>query len=167
LDKFAALPTGTKLVLVAGVLLFFDLFLTWQSVEVDFGGGNTVSRGLDGWDFWGLLIGLLTLALLAVVIIRETESEVMLEARWDVVPLALACVIFAMAIVKNIRDEASAWPSYLGIALAGVMIAGAAIEWARNRSDESPVQAQWQPQPAGPSDASPIATDRRSDEPRW
>jgi hypothetical protein len=167
MERFAALPTGTKLVLVASVLLFFDLFLTWQSVEVDFGGGNTVSRGLDGWDFWGLLIGLLTLALLAIVIIRETESELMLEARWDIVPLAISSVILAMAIVKNIRDEASAWPSYLGIAFAGVMVAGTFIEWVRNRSEESPAQSQWQPQPAGPSDASPIATDRRSDEQRW
>jgi hypothetical protein len=83
------------------------------------------------------------------------------------VPLAISSVILAMAIVKNIRDEASAWPSYLGIAFAGVMVAGTFIEWVRNRSEESPAQSQWQPQPAGPSDASPIATDRRSDEQRW
>ena len=167
MERIAALPTGTKLVLGAGALLFIDLFLTWQSMEVDFGGGVQVTRGLDGWDFWGLLIGLLTLALLTVVLIRESEAELMLEARWDVVPLVLASVILLLTIVKNLRDAASAWPSYLGIALAVVVVAGALLEWLRNRSDESPVQAMWQPQPAGPSESSSITTERRSDEPRW
>jgi hypothetical protein len=165
LDRIAALSIGTKLMLGAGALLFIDLFLTWQTLELEFGRGQTVTRALDGWDFWGLLIGLLTLALLTVVVVRQTEAEVMLEPRWDLVPLALGTVTLALTVVKSVRDAESAWPSYLGIVLAGVVVVGAFLEWFGNRSDESPVQ-QWQP--ARATEGSTLA-ERGSDEPtaRW
>ena len=44
--------------LVAAALLVVDLFLTWQSLEVDFGPPGTATSLLDGWDAWGLLIAL-------------------------------------------------------------------------------------------------------------
>jgi hypothetical protein len=163
LDRVAALSTGTKLMVGAGALLFLDLFLTWQTLELEFGRGQTVTRALDGWDFWGLLIGVLTLALLAVVIVRQTEAEVMLDARWDVLPLALGTVVLALTVVKSVRDAESAWPSYLGIVLAGVVVVGAFLEWLQSRASEAP--APWQAQAASPADSTAIA-DRASDETR-
>lgn len=155
--------------LAAGSLLLVDLFLTWQSTEVDFGPQLQVTKGLDGWDFWGLWMGLLTLALLAVVIVRESEAEVMLDGRWDVVPLVLGGLVLAMAVVKNLRDVDSTWASYLGVALAAALAVGAFLDWARTRSDEVPVHSAWQAQPAGMSHGSPSPPERGADEPdvKW
>ncbi len=36
MESIKALSRSTKLVLVAGTLLFVSLFLTWQNLEVDF-----------------------------------------------------------------------------------------------------------------------------------
>lgn len=166
MERIAAFSLGTKLMVGGGTLLFLDLFLTWQTLELDFGGGNTVTRALDGWDFWGLLIGLLTLALLAVVIVRETDAEAMLEPRWDVLPLALSTVVLALTVVKNVRDAESSWASYAGILLAGVVVAGALLEWYRNRSDESGAQL-WQPQPARAGEPASFADRSSDDSARW
>ena len=59
MERFKALSTGPKLLLVATPLLFASLFFTWQKLEVDFGRAGRAEALLDGWDFWGLLIGLL------------------------------------------------------------------------------------------------------------
>jgi hypothetical protein len=168
-DRIATFSTGTKLVLAAGGLLFVDLFLTWQATELDFGPNLQVTKGLDAWDFWGLLIGLLTLALLAIVIIRESDAEVLLDSRWDVVPLVLGGLVFVIAVVKNLRDSDSTWASYLGVALAAAMAVGAFLDWTRTRSDDIPVHSAWQPQPAGMSQGSAGPSERSSDEPdlKW
>ena len=65
------LSTGSKVLLIAGILLLIDSFLQWQRVCIDFGGvaglGNTCG-GVNAWSgsgsFFGLLMGLCTLALL-------------------------------------------------------------------------------------------------------
>jgi hypothetical protein len=163
LDKIAALPTGTKLVLGAGVLLFLDLFLTWQSLPVDYG-RFTVTRGLDGWDFWGLLIGLLTLALLAVVILQQMEfEEFEFDGRWDLVPLGLGGLILLLTLGKNLGDSHSTVQSYVGVVLASVVAVGAYLDWSRTRSGEVPVHSAWRPQPAGPSESSAVR-ERKTDE---
>ena len=54
--KFKALSQGSVIVFVAGPLLFFSLFFTWQYVEVDYGRAGVAKISLDGWDGWGLLI---------------------------------------------------------------------------------------------------------------
>ena len=56
METFKALSRGTQLVLLAGPLLIFSLFFTWQRVEVDYGRAGTAVQTLDGFDFWGLLI---------------------------------------------------------------------------------------------------------------
>lgn len=169
MDRIAAFSTGTKLVIAAGALLFIDLFLTWQTIELDFGPGVDVSQGQDGWDVWGLLIAVLTLALLAIVAIRETDTELLLDSRWDRVPLILGGLVFVLAVVKNLRDADSTWASYLGVALAAVVAVGTFIDWLGSRSDEIDVHSAWRPerQPAGP--AKPGRSDPTADEPnaKW
>ena len=63
--KFKALSRGSQLVLVAGPLLLFSLFFTWQNVEVDYGRAGVATLPLDGWDAWGLLLALLVMATVA------------------------------------------------------------------------------------------------------
>ena len=59
MEKFKALSRGTQLVLVAGPLLFLSLFFTWQTLAVDYGPAGIAEPPQDGWDAWGLLIGML------------------------------------------------------------------------------------------------------------
>jgi len=77
MERIKGLSTGSKIVLGCGMLLFFSLFFTWQNLQVDFGRAGIATLELDGWDFWGLLIGLVTLAVVGlVVVVHATEVEV-------------------------------------------------------------------------------------------
>src|SRR5438105_12965592 len=61
----AAISTGRKVLLAAGLLLFIDLFLAWQQVCASFGGAS-VCGSRSGWHGIGVLGGLLTIALLVL-----------------------------------------------------------------------------------------------------
>ena len=165
MDRFTSLSTGTKLFLVAAVLLFVDLFLTWQELPLDFGPNSQVTGSLDGWDFWGLLIGLLTLGLLAAVIVGETNDELELDSRFELAILAVSSLVLAIAIVKNLRDSDSAWASYAGILLAALMTLGALLDWREALEDESSVELGWWAQPAGTSRRAAAAQDEQR--PSW
>ena len=52
---FAALGKGTKVLLIAGLLLFIDSFLQWQQVSIGF-----VSVGQNEWHGIGVLAALLS-----------------------------------------------------------------------------------------------------------
>jgi hypothetical protein len=67
----STLSTASKILLVGGILLLIDSFLQWQRVCIDFGGVaglGTRCGGFSAWagsgSFFGLLMGLSTLALL-------------------------------------------------------------------------------------------------------
>jgi len=133
MEGIRALSTGTKLVLAAGPLLFFSLFFTWQTPEIDYGRNGRADALLDGWDFWGLLIGLVSLALVTLVVIAElTEVEMSEDVPWDLLNLALGVVVFLLALVKNLTDAASAWASYAGVLLAVIVALGAYEMWAES-----------------------------------
>jgi len=150
MGTIAELSRGTKLLLLAGVLLFVDLFLTWQKVALHFGGKAEVTTSLDGWDFWGLLIGLLTLALLALVVAREVGTEALEDTRWeDLAPLVLSSFALVLVLVKSARDADSAWASYVGVILAVGMVLGAFLDSSDAREEPGTV---FYAQPVGPSD---------------
>lgn len=121
-----ALSKGSKLVLASAVLLFFDLFFTWQQLEVDFGPAGTARQPLDGWDAWGLLIGLLTLAIVAlVIVVRVTDVDVSPDVPWNQIIVWLSGIVFVVTVLKNLTDADSAWASYIGIILAATTLVGA------------------------------------------
>lgn len=163
MNRIAALSTGTKIMLAAGVLLVVDLFLTWQTIALDYGPRAQVTSSLDGWDFWGLLIGFLTIVLIGIVAVRELDDEITLGSRWEMVTLVLALLVFGIAILKNLRDSESTWASYVGVALAGLVVLGALVDWWQARAEPGPLGAAWRPQPAGPSGHPP---EPGADEPR-
>jgi hypothetical protein len=125
-ERIKALSRATKVVLASGILLFLDLFFTWQQLEVDFGAAGTARQALDGWDAWGLLIGLGTLATVSlVIVIRVTNVEVSPDMPWNEIVLGLSCGVFVFTVLKNLTDADSAVASYVGIALAAVLAVGA------------------------------------------
>src|SRR5215217_5698960 len=71
MEQWNALPLSRKLLLGAGLLLLIDTFFAWQKVSVGIGGVEIASAKANGWHgFFGVVMGLLTIALLAWVIAR-------------------------------------------------------------------------------------------------
>jgi hypothetical protein len=135
LARLKRLTRGPTLVLVAGTLLLFDLFLTWQNLEVDFGPAGTATSMLDGWDVWGLLIAFTIVALVTlVVVVYASDVDISDDVRWELWILVGAVGLFAMTLAKNLGDADSAWPSYLGLALAAAVVVGAYLDWAPTRA---------------------------------
>src|SRR5688500_7422131 len=103
MDRVKGLSTGSKIVLGCGVLLFLSLFLTWQNLQVDYGRSGTAVLSQDGWDLWGLLIGLVTLAVVSlVVVVHATEVDVPDDVPWEKVVLVLAALLVGLTLVKNL-----------------------------------------------------------------
>ncbi len=145
MKTIATFGTGTKLLIAAGGLLLVDLFLTWQAIPVNFGKNGTVTKSLDAWDFWGLLIGLATLLVVILAVAREFDDGLAFDARWNRVVLGVGILVFALAVIKNFRDSDSTWASYLGVVLAGVVAAGAYLNSTYER-EPTPVEGPtWRP----------------------
>ncbi len=134
MDRIKGLSTGSKIVLGCGILLFFSLFFTWQKLQVDFGQAGIATLTLDGWDFWGLLVGLVTLTVITlVVVVHAIEVDLSEEIPWEGLILALASALLGLVLLKNLTDADSAWMSYLGLALSAGVVAGSYLDWSRER----------------------------------
>src|SRR5829696_1079851 len=114
------LSTGTKLLLGAGVLLLIDTFLAWQKVSVEVGGVEIASASRNAWHgFWGVAMGLVLIALLVWVGLQVAKVDLPdLNVREPTVTVALAVLVLVLAVLKNLVDDYSAWPSYVGVVLA-------------------------------------------------
>jgi hypothetical protein len=121
-DKFNALSLGKKLVLIAGVVLLVDTFLNWQQVDTVLG-----SAGQSAWHgFWGVFIGLMTVALVAWVALRAFGNVQLPEGIPEgLISLVLGALILLFAVIKVISDSYVHWPAYLGILLAAIVTYGA------------------------------------------
>ena len=121
-DKFNALSLGKKLVLVTGVLLLIDTFLNWQQIDTVLG-----SAGQSAWHgFWGVLLGLMTVGLVAWVAVRAFGGVQLPEGLPEgLISLVLGGLILLFAVIKVISDSYVHWPAYLGIILAAILTYGA------------------------------------------
>ena len=134
MEKLKALSRGTKIVLVAGPLLFLSLFFDWQTLHIDYGPAGIAEQPQDGWDAWGLLLGLLVTATVTVVVLRRlTEVELSEDVSWDSVTLGLGAAAFAVAALKSATDDYSTWASYGFVALAVALALGTYLDWAEER----------------------------------
>ena len=125
MEHINALSLGRKLVLGGAALLLIDTFLPWQKVDVKVAGIVSVSASANAWHgFWGVILGLATIALLAWAVARMLGRTVP-GAPDGLTTLGLAAVILVFAVLKNLTDDYSAWASYLGIVLAAAIAYGA------------------------------------------
>jgi len=125
MERFNALSRGTQLMLAGAALLLVDTFLPWQSVSFE-AFGVSVSESWTAWHgFWGVLLGLLTIALLAWLVVRLLGTDVKLPVSDTLVGAALAALILLCAVLKVLTDDAVAWGAWLGLVLAVVIAVGA------------------------------------------
>lgn len=138
-EKVNGLSLGAKLALVSGLLLFFSLFLTWQNLEIDYRRNGTSVQALDGWDVFGLAIGLLTIGLLTFVVVVKLYDTEMAPSATELLTAVVAAAILGLVVAKNLTDRNSAWPSYLAIGLAAGLVAGTLLDWAGEVIDRNAV----------------------------
>jgi hypothetical protein len=130
MDKFRALSRGAQIMLIAGVLLLIDTFLPWQ----DFGDGVIgeaaeqfgVDVSFSAWHgFWGWILGLLTLVLLAWIVVRIAAIDIPLPVSPAMTAALLGVLILFFAVIKNLVDDESTIWSYIGVVLAALIAYGA------------------------------------------
>jgi len=121
----AAISTGRKVLLAAGLLLFIDLFLAWQQVCASFGGAS-VCGSRSGWHGIGVLVGLLTIALLvweAIGAFNVDLGDALRNLPTNLISAALAAAVAVFVIIEFLtHNEARHWPAWLGL-LLGIAIA--------------------------------------------
>jgi len=126
MDQLKGLSLGRKLILGAGALLFIDTFFAWQKVSVKVSGVTVVSATASAWHgFWGVLLGLLTIALVLWAGARVFGVTLPATVPDGLLTLGLGVAIVLFAVLKNLTDSYSAWASYVGMILAAAVAVGA------------------------------------------
>ena len=176
MERFNALGRGAQIMLVGGVLLFIDLFLPWQ----DFNVGDIGQ--FSGWRGVGVILGILTIVLLAWIIVRLASVNIPLPVSTAMTAALIGALILIFAIIKMLTilgDEATFW-AWIGLALAVVVAVGSfqtvqeagGIETLKSEipnrpastTSETPPAAAAPPPPAAP-EAPPSEPEAASDEP--
>jgi hypothetical protein len=142
MPNLSTLSRGTQLLVGAGLLLLIDTFLDWQSVDV-----GPFSVGENAWSgFWGVIMGLALIALLALVIARLFDVELPAGLPEGGIIVGLGVLIFVFALLKNLIDDYSSLWSYIGVLLAAGVAYGA---WLRNQETGESVESPGASMPAG------------------
>ena len=114
--------------LIGGVLLLIDLFLPWQDFGNEFSDAAGVDASFSGWrGFGGVLVGLLTIVLLAWVIVRLASVDIPLPVSTAMTAAIIGTLILIFTIIKLLTilgDEATIW-AWVGLVLAIVIAVGA------------------------------------------
>ena len=126
MDRFNALGRGLQLMFVGSVLLLITMFFNWQEVTIEFL-GEEASGGVSGWNgFLGVVLGLLTVVLLAWLVARLAAVNIAVPV--SLTGTVLGFLIFAFALIKNLTDDYSTFWSYLGVAFAALIAVGAWLQ---------------------------------------
>ena len=124
MDRFNALGRGAQLMLIGGVLLFLDLFLAWQSIDL----GPLGDYSRKGWyGAAGVILGILTIILLAWLIVRIASVNIPLPVSTAMSAAVIGVLILIFAVIKLLTilgDEATIW-AWIGVVLAIVIAVGA------------------------------------------
>jgi hypothetical protein len=119
--NLAGLSTAAKILLIAGLLLFIDLFLAWQQACAGAGGFN-VCGSLSGWDGIGILTGLLVLALLLWEGAQLAGVTASLNVPVALVSAGLAGGVTLITVIEFFsHSTARHWPAWVGLVLAIVI----------------------------------------------
>ena len=121
-----------KLILGGGVLLLIE--------HVPRTGSRSSRRssdfGRNAWHgFWGVVLGLLDDRDRPWVVARMFGMDLPAGSPRRMIVLVLGVLIFVFAVLKNLTDDYSAWPSYVGMILAAVVAYGAWLNF--QDSDEA------------------------------
>ena len=118
---FSKLTLGSKIIAGAGILLLVDSFFHWQ--EVNFG---PISAGVSMWHGWGVLIGLVLLAIIAWEAVQMTETKIAVgPLSPTMVTILLAALLILFTLIKVLTNDYVATWAWVGLVLAIVVGVGA------------------------------------------
>lgn len=124
MERFNALGRGAQLMLIGGVLLFVDMLLAWQSIDL----GPLGDYSRKGWyGAAGAILGILTIILLAWVIVRLASVNIPMPVSTAMTGALLGTLILIFAVIKLLTilgDETTIW-AWIGLVLAIVIAVGA------------------------------------------
>ena len=115
MDRINALGRGAQIMLVSGVLLFITLFFPWQ----DFGDLG-VDVTFNGWRGVGVILGILTIVLLAWLIVRIASVDIPLPVSTAMTAALIGTLVLIFAVIKLLTilgDETTIW-AWVGLILA-------------------------------------------------
>ncbi|MGH3134864.1 MAG: hypothetical protein ACRDPV_00030 [Gaiellaceae bacterium] len=123
MERFNALGRGVQLMLIGGVLLFIDLLFAWQSIDL----GPLGDYSRKGWyGAAGVIVGLLTIVLLAWLIVRLASVNIPLPVSTAMTAAIIGTLILIFTVIKLLTilgDEATIW-AWVGLALAILIAVG-------------------------------------------
>jgi hypothetical protein len=138
--NWAGLSTGTKVLLVGGIILLVDTFLSWQQVSA-----GPFTASVSGWHEIGVLMGLFVIALVVWegLQVAGVTKQIELPVSAVLISVALAAATALFTIIKFIvANEARNWPAWIGLILAVVIAVGGWLKY-----KEEPVTAPAQAPP--------------------
>jgi hypothetical protein len=155
MDHLKAMSRSSHLIAWGGLLLFIFLFFDWQQVCVNFA-GNSACGGQSGWHGWGVLVGILTIALIAWEAMQIFAVKLDLPFKAALLTAGLAAGVLLFTVIKFLVDnEARHWPAWIGLILAIVIAIGGYLRWAGDEPTEISVSKA--PPAAPPPPAEPPA----------
>jgi hypothetical protein len=111
--SWGSLSRATQILIGASLLLFIDLFFPWN--KFCFG---DICASANGWHRFGLLAGILALAIVVLEGLAMMGTDVLKSANKGTIILALAVGTLASVLLRVVMDsEGMAWGAWLGIIL--------------------------------------------------
>jgi len=115
------LALGSKVVIGAGVLLLIDSFLHWQEVSI-----GPLSVGVSMWHGWGVLVGLILLAILALEVVKVAGVKIALGPLSPSLATAgLSALLVLFTLIKVLTNSFVATWAWIGLLLSAGIAAGA------------------------------------------
>ena len=125
MDQLKGLSRSSQLLLGAGLLLFIFLFFDWQQVCA---GG--ICGGRSGWHGWGVLVGILVIALVLWEAAQVFGQKVELPVKPALLSAGLAAAVLLFTVIKFLVDnEVRHWPAWIGLILAIIIGVGGFFRW--------------------------------------
>jgi hypothetical protein len=151
MDHLKAMSRSSHLIAWGGLLLFIFLFFDWQQVSTAFG-----SAGRSGWHGWGVLVGILTIALVAWEAMQIFAVKLELPFKAALLTVGLAAGVLLFTIIKFLVDnEFRHWPAWVGLILAILIAIGGYLRYAGDAPTEIAISRA--PGDAPPPPAEPPA----------
>lgn len=115
------LSHGAKLIIAGTIVFLIVSIFNWQEVDI-----GIASAGRSMWHGWGVLAGLLAIALLVWEAIRLANVNVALPVTPAMTSAALAVLLAIFTVIKFLADnEFRTFWAWLGLILAIAIVVGA------------------------------------------